>query len=278
MASSSSTTESPTTKGITMARFDNKIAVVVGAAQGIGKVTAELFAREGATVVTTDVSPNVDVAFKDIRDRVPGLVGFSTLHDVTDPDSSAELVGRVVEEYGRIDILAHVAGVVQTAGLAETLDIAEWDRVMNVNLKGPFLTTRAVIPTMRANNWGRIVIIGSYYGRHGVAYFTAYNASKAGVINYAASLALEVADANITVNSVSPGMVNTGMHQGALQAEADKRGITYEEMRDTEWNKTPFKKAGDPEDIANAVLFLASNEAKYITGASLDVNGGVLTR
>ena len=150
--------------------------------------------------------------------------GFSMVHDVTDRSSSQAVVDRTVAEFGRIDILAHIAGVVQTAGLAEDLDVAEWDRVMSVNLKGPFLMTQAVVPVMRASRWGRIVIIGSYYGRHGVAYFTAYNSSKAGVISYASSLALEVADANITVNSVSPGMVNTEMHQGALQAEADNRG------------------------------------------------------
>ena len=261
-----------------MARFTDKVVVVVGAAQGIGRVTADLFAKEGATVVATDVNPAIDKVFAEIQGDHPGMRGFSIVHDVTDRSSSQAVVDRTVAEFGRIDILAHIAGVVQTAGLAEDLDVAEWDRVMSVNLKGPFLMTQAVVPVMRASKWGRIVIIGSYYGRHGVAYFTAYNSSKAGVISYASSLALEVADSNITVNSVSPGMVNTEMHQGALQAEADNRGITYEEMRDTEWNKTPFKKAGDPEDIANAVLFLASDEAKYITGASLDVNGGVLTR
>jgi NAD(P)-dependent dehydrogenase (short-subunit alcohol dehydrogenase family) len=261
-----------------MARFTDKVVVVVGAAQGIGRVTADLFAKEGATVVATDVNPMIDKVFAEIQGDHPGMGGFSMVHDVTDRSSSQAVVDRTVAEFGGIDILAHIAGVVQTAGLAEDLDVAEWDRVMSVNLKGPFLMTQAVVPVMRASKWGRIIIIGSYYGRHGVAYFTAYNSSKAGVISYASSLALEVADANITVNSVSPGMVNTEMHQGALQAEADKRGITYEEMRDTEWNKTPLKKAGDPEDIANAVLFLASDEAKYITGASLDVNGGVLTR
>jgi NAD(P)-dependent dehydrogenase (short-subunit alcohol dehydrogenase family) len=143
---------------------------------------------------------------------------------------------------------------------------------------GPFLMCKAVVPAMRKNKYGRIVIIGSYYGRHGVAYFAAYNSSKAAVINFASSLALEVADDNITVNTVSPGMVNTTMHQNALRAEAENRGITFEEMRDIEWGKTPFKRAGDPEDIANAVLFLSSDDASYITGASLDVNGGVLTR
>jgi NAD(P)-dependent dehydrogenase (short-subunit alcohol dehydrogenase family) len=262
-----------------MGSFEGKVAVVVGANRGIGKVTAELFASKGAVVVMTDVQPSVSEAFDSIKAAVPSVQGFAAVHDVTDPSSSVELAERVMKEYGRVDILAHIAGVVQTAERAENLAIEEWDRVMNVNLKGPFLTTRAFVPHMRAaGHGGRIVIIGSYYGRHGVAYFTSYNASKAGVINYASSLALEVADAGITVNSVSPGMVNTEMHQGALQAEADKRGITFEEMRDTEWGKTPFKKAGDPEDIAHAVLFLASDEAKYITGASLDVNGGVLTR
>jgi NAD(P)-dependent dehydrogenase (short-subunit alcohol dehydrogenase family) len=261
-----------------MGKHEGKVVIVVGAAQGIGRVTAELFAREGATVVMTDIKDNVLNEFESLKDSIPSLKGFATVHDITDPDASVAIAQRAAHELGKIDVLAHIAGVVQTADLAENLPLAEWDRVMGVNLRGPFLTTRAVVPHLRRNGWGRIVIIGSYYGRHGVAYFTAYNASKAGVINYAASLALEVANDNITVNSVSPGMVNTTMHQDALRAEAKKRGITYEEMRDTEWNKTPFRKAADPEDIANAVLFLASEEAKYITGASLDVNGGVLTR
>ena len=259
-------------------RFEGKVVLVVGAAQGIGRVTARLFAEEGATVVTADVQPTIDAEREKLEAAVPGVKGFATHLDITDPAECQAVADRVATTYGRLDILAHIAGVVQTAEKAETLPLQEWDRVMAVNLKGPFHTSRAVIPHMRRAGGGRIVLIGSYYGRHGVAYFTAYCASKAGVINYASSLALELADDKITVNSVSPGMVNTEMHQGALQAEADKRGISYEEMRDTEWSKTPFGRAGEPEDIANAVLFLSSEEAGYITGASVDVNGGVLTR
>lgn len=261
-----------------MGKFADKIVVVVGAAQGIGRVTAGLFASEGATVIMTDINPSVTEECDLLLKEHPGARGFAVLHDVTDPQSSEEVAARVAAEYGRVDVLAHVAGVVQVAGKAEVLEVAEWDRVMRINLRGPFLTTRAFVPHLRSSAAGRIILIGSYYGRHGVAYFTAYNASKAGVISYASSLAMELAEDNITVNSVSPGMINTTMHSDALRAEAEKRGITFEAMRDTEWNKVPLRKAGDPEDIGHAVLFLASDEAKYITGASLDVNGGVLTR
>lgn len=261
-----------------MARFKDKVVIVTGGAQGIGRTTAEKYAAEGAIVVVTDVLPTVQGTFDEIAAANPGLRGFASHHDVTKEEESAAIVERVVAEYGRVDILAHIAGVVQKAGLVENTSLEEFQRVQGVNLVGPFLMCKATVPAMRRNNYGRIVIIGSYYGRHGVAYFAAYNSSKAAVINFASSLALEVADAGITVNTVSPGMVNTGMHQNALRAEAENRGITFEEMRDIEWGKTPFKRAGEPEDIANAVLFLSSDDASYITGASLDVNGGVLTR
>jgi 3-oxoacyl-[acyl-carrier protein] reductase len=261
-----------------MSRFNDKVVLVVGAAQGIGRTAARLFADEGAKVVVADIQPSIDETWAELQREVPGVRGFATRLDVTVADDSVALAERIVAEYGRIDVLAHIAGVVQHAGRAEDLELSEWDRVFAVNTKGPFQTTRAVVPHMRKSNYGRIVLIGSYYGRHGVPLFTAYCASKAAVINYAASLALEVADAGITVNSVSPGMINTEMHVDALVAIAEAEGTTFEEVRDTEWAKTPLGRAGDPEDIANAVLFLASDQAPYITGASLDVNGGVLTR
>lgn len=261
-----------------MERFTDRVVLVIGAAQGIGRTAARLFAAEGAIVVTADVQPTIDEERAKLEQEFPGLRGFAVRLDVTDREGSVALADRIVSELGRIDVLAHIAGIVQTANPIEQVDPAEWDRVFAVNTKGPFLTTRAVVPHMRRAGYGRIVLIGSYYGRHGVGLFTAYCASKAAVINYASSLALEVARDGITVNTVSPGMINTEMHQGALQAEADARGVSYEEIRDTEWGKTPIGRAGEPEDIANAVLFLASDQAPYITGASIDVNGGVLTR
>jgi len=260
-----------------MGRFQDKVVLVVGGAQGIGRCTAEMYAKEGAVLILTDVKADVVQTFEEIKKENPGLKGFAQTVDVTQEAQDQALVAQIVADYGRLDILAHIAGVVQVAGLVEDTPQEEFLRVHGVNILGPFLMCKAAVPAMRKNNYGRIVIIGSYYGRHGVAYFAAYNSSKAAVINFASSLALEVADSKITVNTVSPGMVNTSMHQDALRAEADNRGITFEEM-DIEWGKTPFKRAGDPEDIANAVLFLSSDDASYITGASLDVNGGVLTR
>jgi NAD(P)-dependent dehydrogenase (short-subunit alcohol dehydrogenase family) len=258
--------------------FQDKVVWVIGAGQGIGRTAAGLFAAAGATVVVSDRNPAVQDVFDALKTEHPDLQGFAATQDVSVAADNQRVGDEIVERFGRIDVLAHIAGVVQTAGPAEELPEEDWDRVMSVNLKGPFLTSKVVVPVMRRQGSGKIVYIGSYYGRHGVAYFSAYCASKAAVMNFTASLALEVADAGINVNSIAPGMINTEMHQGALQAEADARGISYDEMRDTEWGKTPFKRAGDPEDIANAVLFLSSDQAAYITGASLDVNGGVLTR
>jgi NAD(P)-dependent dehydrogenase (short-subunit alcohol dehydrogenase family) len=261
-----------------MSRFAGKVVLVVGAAQGIGRCAAEMYAAEGATVITADVQESVHEARSALEAEHSSLEGFSARLDVTDAEQCGALAALVVAEHGHIDVLAHIAGVVQTASRAEDLPIAEWERVFAVNTRGPFFTTRAVIPYMRERGYGRVALIGSYYGRHGVALFTAYNASKAAVISYASSLALEVADAGITVNSVSPGMIDTEMHQDALVAAAAASDRSYEEVRDTEWAKTPLGRAGEPADIANAVLFLTSDQAPYITGASLDVNGGVLTR
>lgn len=251
-----------------MGHFEGKSAMIVGAAGGIGTATAQRFAAEGASLALFDMTPGVH----DTLAALEGADGFAGICDITDLDSCRAAVAATTERFGALDVLAVIAGALHPASPAEDLPTADWDLMMDVNLKGPFLLTKAAIPQMRRG--GAIVTIGSWYGQSGHAFFSAYCASKAGLIVYTQCLADELAPAGIRANCVCPGNINTGMHRHALEAEAATRGVSFEEMRDIEWAKIPLGVAGPPECIADAVAFLASDDAGYITGASIDVNGG----
>ena len=251
-----------------MSRFQGKSVMIVGAAGGIGSATAQRFADEGASLALFDMTPGVH----DTMASLNGAEGFADICDITDPASCAAAVAATVERFGGLDVLAVIAGALHPANPVRDLPISDWDLMMDVNLKGPFLCTRAAVPHMRRG--GAIVTIGSWYGQSGHAFFSAYCASKAGLIVYTQCLADELAPEGIRANCVCPGNINTGMHRHALEAEAATRGIGFEEMRDIEWAKIPLGAAGPPECIADAVAFLASPDAAYITGASIDVNGG----
>jgi NAD(P)-dependent dehydrogenase (short-subunit alcohol dehydrogenase family) len=257
-------------------RFEGKVALLMGAAQGMGKVAGQRFAEEGATVVMADVKSDVEESFAAAATN--GTPGFASVTDITRAEEVQALVDRTVHEFGRVDIAVAFSGVVQDAALVADLSEEEWDRVMSVNLKGHFFFAKAVAPQMQRQKSGRIILIASFWGRKGYAYYAAYCASKAGVISLTQTLAEEMAPHGVTVNSVAPGMINTSMHEKALREEAAERGMSFEEFRDSEWAKIPLGRAGEPEDIVNAVLFLASDEARYMTGASVDVNGGVQLR
>lgn len=145
-----------------------------------------------------------------------------------------------------------------------------------MNLRGVFLMTKTFIPLLPNHEGANIVCIASWWGRSGHAYYSAYCTSKAGVISLVQCLAGELAEQGIRVNAVAPGNIDTPMHRNALETEASARGISFEEMKEIEWAKIPLGFAGAPENIADAVAFLSSENASYITGATLDVNGGVL--
>lgn len=250
--------------------------MLTGAASGIGKATAELFAQSGAHLVLLDISPKIEESFNDVVSKYPGTRGLALLCDVSNLEDCENAAAEAITEFGRIDILAPISGLLQAASPVSDLPVEEWDRVMAVNLKGPFLLAKAVVPHMMKQRSGNIVNVASWWGRNGHALFSAYCASKAALIVFTQSLAEEMAPYGVRVNAICPGNINTVMHQTALRGEAEKRGVSFEEMKDREWSKIPLGKAGDPEDIGNAIMFLASDKAKYITGASLDVNGGVL--
>jgi NAD(P)-dependent dehydrogenase (short-subunit alcohol dehydrogenase family) len=269
-----------------MGRFDDKVVMIAGAARGIGLTTAATFAREGAVLALSDVDPDIETALDrldgadgaDTADRPDRIEGLVSRCDITDEDQCAAFARETVERFGRIDVLAVVAGVLQHAHRVTELPAEEWDRVMAVNVRGPLVMAKAVVPQMREQGGGRIVNVASWWAYSGHAFFAAYCASKAAVRMLTQALAEEESGNGITANCIAPGNVDTDMHRTALRTEADSRGMSFEEMKKIEWDKIPLKHACPPEDIANGIAFLASDEARYITGATLDVNGGVMFR
>lgn len=255
-----------------------RIALVTGALGGIGRATTTSYLRDGYSVVLVDLAQEALDEFADaLRAEHPGRRVWAVAADVSSPDSVRTLADEVAQAAGAIHALALVAGINQNAAapVAE-LDLDEWDRVQGVNLRGPFMMAKAFIPLMPHDAGASIVLIASFWGRSGHAYYAAYCTSKAAVISLTQCLASELAGDGIRVNGVAPGNIDTRMHREALETEAAERGITVQEMQDIEWSKIPLGKAGSPQSIADAAVFLSSREASYITGTTLDVNGGVV--
>lgn len=238
---------------------ENSIAVVTGGARGIGKGIGEVLAEKGATVVLADVDESKAQA---AADELPGesmAVGV----DVTDPAETEALAATVVDEYGRIDVLCANAGIFPSADLDE-MTVDDWDEVLDVNAKGIFLSVQACLPAMRSQDYGRIVLTSSITGPMvGYPGWTHYAASKAAITGFMRTAAMEVADEDITINAVLPGNIRTG--------GLDDLG---EEYLDRMRASIPKGELGTPEDIGHAVAYLASEEAGYVTGASLVVDGG----
>lgn len=232
----------------------DKVVIVTGGAAGIGKATVEAFQREGANVVSWDVTGDPKV-------------------DVTSGESVAAAVKAVVDKYGRIDVLVNNAGIVRDSQMikwkdgqvASMMDDATFDAVINVNLKGVFVCTRAVAPHMIAAGSGSILNASSIVGLYGNFGQTNYAATKAGVISFTRTWARELGRYNIRVNCVAPGFISTEMVKAMPQKVLDAMAA-----------KTPLGKLGEPEDIANAYVWLASDAAKFVHGAVLSVDGGLV--
>lgn len=243
--------------------MQGRVAVVTGAARGIGRAIAEKLAFLGADVVVADMLADLaQVTASEIAD----LTQRNTLAikvDVTDNKSARELIDQTMKQFGRVDILVNNAGVTRDM-LILRMEEADWDAVMNVNLKGVFNCSKAVIRPMMKQRYGRIVNITSVSGQAGQAGQTNYSASKAGVIGFTKALAREVASRQITVNAVAPGMIPTSLTNDLS-----------DELKKTILSATPVGRMGKPEEIAAAVVFLASEEAAYITGQVLGVDGGM---
>ena len=244
-----------------MLDFGGKLAIVTGASRGIGRGVAEMLAARGAHVIAAARSDNAQATVEAIQ-AAGGRAEVVSL-DVTDTAAVDAMVAGVLERHGRIDVLVNNAGITRDQ-LMLRMKRQEWDEVIATNLTAAFTCVQAVLKPMIKQRTGRIISVSSVVGQMGNAGQANYAASKAGLIGFSLALAREVASRNITVNVVAPGMIDTDM----TRAVAGKAQSDWEAL-------IPLKRLGLPADIAAAVCFLASDEASYITGHVLAVNGGM---
>lgn len=245
-----------------MGKLDDKIAVVTGAGRGIGKAIAEKLAEEGATVVVTDLDETVA---KETSATLAGdAVGLVT--DVTSRDSVDAMVAQVTDRFGRIDVLVNNAGWDKASPFVDS-DPADWDKVIQINLYGVLNTCKAVLPLMQAQGSGTVVNLASDAGRVGSSGEAVYSAAKGGVIAFTKATARELARHQVNVNCVCPGPTDTALFASM--------GGDDPKLRTALIKAIPFRRLGQPRDLANAVAFLASDEASFITGQTVSVSGGL---
>jgi 2-hydroxycyclohexanecarboxyl-CoA dehydrogenase len=239
--------------------LDGRNTVVTGGGRGIGRAIAIVLAAQGATVAVWDLNAagaeDTATAIREAGGKAVAIAG-----DAADAAAVTAAAARTREELGPVSILVNNAGITNYSRFAD-LSEETWDHMIRVNLKGPFLVTRAFVPDMLEAGWGRIINISSSSAQSGAPKLAHYAASKGGVIGFTKALAIEFAGKGITVNNVPPGFIDTPLARESLDPDKVARSM-------------PMKRAGRPEDIAHAVAYLASDEAAYVTGQTLSVNGG----
>ena len=248
-----------------MSRLKDKIAVITGSGKGLGEAMALLFSREGARIVVFDIDEGAGrETVEQIREQ--GGEAIFVHGDVSNPDDAIRLIDAAVDAYGGADVLVNNAGVHVDKTVADTTE-AEWDHILGVNLKGIFLCSKAAIPQMRRQGGGNIICISSISGLIGQLNQAAYNASKHGIIGLVRCMAYDHAQENIRANAICPGVMNT-----PLVASVPEEHIA------------PYRKSSllerfaEPSEVANAALFLASDESSYVTGSAMVVDGGYTTK
>ncbi len=248
-----------------MSRLQGKVAIITGAASGQGAEEARVFAREGAKVIATDMQVELLNQVVNSINEQYGDVALSLKHDVANEQDWIDIVKTGVERFGKIDILVNNAGVSGKIHELEKITVDEWNFVMNINALGNFLGMKHVVPEMKKNNGGSIVNISSLAGINGYGQLTPYAASKGANRILTKGAANQLGPDYIRVNSVHPGFIETPMIQEYTNNEEAKKYLI---------SSIPLRTLGQPNDVANAVLFLASDESRFITGEELIIDGG----
>lgn len=247
-------------------RLEDKTAFITGAGSGLGRAAAVRFAEEGATVVAADI--DADGAAETVE-RIGKLGQEATAHelDVTDEEAFQAAIDATVDEYG-LDVVVNNAGVSHDRAVCEELDVEARDRTIDVNVKGVWNGCHAALPHLKEQGSGSIINTSSFAGQTGVAQLSAYSLTKGAVVNFTHSLAAEAGPAGVRVNAICPAVTDTPMARGDTSDEE------WEQLKPKMAQQYPLRRLGRPEDIANGMLFLASDEAAWVTGHALVVDGG----
>jgi 3-oxoacyl-[acyl-carrier protein] reductase len=244
-------------------KINNRVALVTGSGQGMGKTIAMTFAREGVKIVINDIPANKEKAFMNLKEiNTLGIEAELFFADVTNEEQVNQMIQGTLEKFGKLDILVNNAGI-NKDGILHKANLEKWNSVIAVNLTGPLVCTKAVLPIMRKQNYGRIINISSVTARMAIFGTGYYATSKAGLIGLTKVTAIENASKGITVNALAPGYIKTDM---LAEISQDQLEVIK--------SKIPVGRFAEPEEIAEAVLFLASDSSSYITGSVLDINGG----
>ncbi|MBA7498146.1 Dihydroanticapsin 7-dehydrogenase [subsurface metagenome] len=248
-------------------RLQDKVAVITGAGSGIGRATAILFSREGAKTIIVDIDEKTGQATVDMI-KEKGREALFVPTDITDSFKIKFMVTRVIETYGKLDVLVNNAGLLTTGNVID-IDEGQWDKIMDVNLRAAFLCCKYCLPEMIKKGGGVVINVSSEAGIRAWKDLVAYNVSKAGLISLTKSIAVDFASQNIRANCVCPGTTETPLLSSALAKEADPEKARHEMEK-----VRPANRIGKPEEIAYGILYLASDESPYATGAVLSIDGG----
>jgi len=245
-------------------QLKGKTAIVTGSGRGLGKAIALKLAQMGANIVLNDIASSDSIDETAEEFRAAGYNVIVTKGDVRNPDDVKEMVDKAVEAFGSIDILVNNAGITKDKPLA-MMSVEDWDDVLDINLKGAFICTKAVAKVMIKQKSGKIINIASVAGVMGNPGQANYSASKAGLIGLTKTTAKELASRNITCNAVAPGLIKSKMTD-----------VLPEKVKESYLNSIPLKRFGTPEDVANVVGFLASDDSNYVTGQVIHIDGGLV--